>query len=175
MFGQICRKDQEALIQASYRYACALCPHAYDAEDLVHDAWIKVSARYGPLPDKALLFRAIRNRYIDRYRHAQRVRQVEFDERDSALYDVADVIDTDLDIDASQLMQALGKLRDKEREALFLAVIEGYTAEEISRLTDSPRSTALSLVHRAKIKLRTWLAEEGVGLGAPSPVKRAGS
>jgi RNA polymerase sigma-70 factor (ECF subfamily) len=54
----------------------------------------------------------------------------------------------------------LAGLRTPEREALYLNVVEGYTAKEIGRLTDTSRNTVLSLIHRAKEKLRAALEHE---------------
>ena len=47
----------------------------------------------------------------------------------------------------------LAKLRDIEREALFLHIVEGYSANEIATLTGRPRGTVLSLIHRSRKKL----------------------
>ena len=52
---------------------------------------------------------------------------------------------------------ALERLRPEEREALYLAAVEGYTASEIAKLTDRPRGSVLSLLHRAKARLRDVL------------------
>jgi RNA polymerase sigma-70 factor, ECF subfamily len=56
------------------------------------------------------------------------------------------------------LHEALGSLREDERETLFLAVVEGYTAEEIAQLSGRPRGTVLSMLFRAKGKLREKLS-----------------
>lgn len=56
----------------------------------------------------------------------------------------------------------LRQLRDVERETLYLSVVEGYTADEISTMTSTARGTVLSMLHRAKIKLRTWMAGENI-------------
>lgn len=50
------------------------------------------------------------------------------------------------------LEQALAQLRSIEREALFLAVVEGYTAQEIADLTQQGRGTVLSLIHGRKLR-----------------------
>jgi RNA polymerase sigma-70 factor (ECF subfamily) len=44
---------------------------------------------------------------------------------------------------------------------LYLAVVEGYTAEEIAELTSRPRGTILSLLHRTKAKLCDLLGRDG--------------
>ena len=59
------------------------------------------------------------------------------------------------------LHRALGTLRPDERETLFLAVVEGYTAQEIADMTQRPRGTILSLLHRTKEKLRNLLRRPG--------------
>jgi len=53
-------------------------------------------------------------------------------------------------------------LRETEREVLFLSVVEGYTADEIAKLTGSTRGTVLSLIHRSRLKLRNVMAEDNV-------------
>lgn len=40
---------------------------------------------------------------------------------------------------------------------LLLSAVEGYTAREIGEMLDLPRGTVLSLMHRARTKLRRWL------------------
>ena len=53
--------------------------------------------------------------------------------------------------------KALAELTPGEREMLYLFIVEGYTAREISEMTDRPRNTVLSIVHRAQKKLRARL------------------
>ena len=69
--------------------------------------------------------------------------------------------DIDEAVDAQALHRALGTLRPDERETLFLAVVEGYTAQEIADMTQRPRGTILSLLHRTKEKLRNLLRRPG--------------
>ena len=144
------------LLNAGYRYAQALSGSAADAQDLVHDAWLRTIDKHGPTPDKALLFRVVRNLHIDRFRHRTRFPSETLDESQRA--DSAPAPDgSTVDYHDRVLSAGLAELREIEREALFLAVIEGYTAEEIAALTHSSRGTVLSLIHRSKSKLRRWL------------------
>lgn len=62
----------------------------------------------------------------------------------------------------------LAGLKTAERETLFLNCVEGYTADEIARHTGQPRGTVLSLLSRAKRKLRR-IATEDVSQGEPNP------
>lgn len=161
MLSRKTRESINSLIESGYRYACALQPDAGEARGLVHEAWIRVSQNHGARPDKALLYKAIRNLYIDQYRRGQKVRFTAFD--DNGLEAAEHMGDIDVaELPDAQLQRALLQLRDKEREVLFLSVVEGYTAEEISTLTDSPRGSVLSLVHRARLKLRTAMVTSNV-------------
>lgn len=140
-----------SLLGRAYHYALSLSAHESTAEDLVQEAWLRVVEHYGPEISKPVLFRTIRNLYIDRWRHESRFPTESFDESKSAADGIArDTQDPALDA-------ALRTLGDVERETLFLAVIEGYTAAEIAALTNSPRGSVLSRLHRAKRKLAQLL------------------
>ncbi len=149
----------EDLLQSAYRYAHALCGHAEMAEDLVHEGWLKVVAKHGPKPDKALLFRVVRNLFIDDIRHKTRFPSDSFDEQlmlDATGFDPSHHASYDL-----VLAQGLAELRRVDREVLFLWVFEGYTAAEIAELMDQSRGTVLSQIHRAKGKLKKYLDQHG--------------
>jgi len=147
----------ESLLHSAYRYANALCAHAEMAEDLVHEGWLKVVKKHGTIPDKALLFRVIRNLFIDDVRHRTRFPSDSFEESlvaDQMAMDPAHYVSED-----RTLSHGLAELRSIEREVLFLWVFEGHTAAEISTLTNQSRGTVLSQIHRAKAKLKKYLAK----------------
>ena len=159
--------NDKDLLQAGYRYALSLRTGADDADDLVQEAWYRLHRHGGRAGSKAHLFTVIRNIYVDRWR---RDRLIVFEPLD----DVDEVADSRTAIDdgrydALRLARLLDSLRAAEREALFLNVVEGYTAQEISDFTGRPRGTVLSLIHRAKRKLRQGLAADPV---EPSPAAR---
>src|ERR1700744_6223142 len=70
--------DAERL-QKGYRYALALAHNPADAEDLVHEAWLNLSRRYGRVETNAVLFTAVRNLFVDQCR---RKKIVQFDSLD---------------------------------------------------------------------------------------------
>lgn len=151
----------ESLIQAGYRYACALQQDPGEAQGLVHEAWLRASQSQNGTPDKALLFRCVRNIHIDQYRRSQKVRFSHVDDLGRSVADQTGAIDV-VEIPDAQLQRALDQLRDTEREALYLSVVEGYTAAEISSLIGSTRGTVLSLIHRARQKLKQLMEEDNV-------------
>ncbi|PKM28949.1 MAG: RNA polymerase subunit sigma-70 [Gammaproteobacteria bacterium HGW-Gammaproteobacteria-11] len=145
----------EQLLQAGYRYALALRGRPDDARDLVHEAWLRLNGQWLPILTKARLFRTIRNLFIDQYRRDQ-LMVMEPLELHSDLY-LAHEVALDREIHALELTACLGQLRAPEREALFLNSVEGYTVSEIAQMTGRPRGTVLSLIHRAKEKMRALL------------------
>lgn len=142
---------------AGYRYAFALAANKQDAEDLLHDAWLRLVARYGNSPDKPLLFRTIKNIFVDGIRHSRVVadyvqRERQYSEPQHAEFEQL--------VMAELLDHHLVKLKPNEREILFLSVVEGYTADEIGVMTGQVRGTILSLLSRTKKKLRESMNRE---------------
>jgi len=157
----------DGLLNAGFRYAFALCHDPFEAEDLVQDACASVLAIGGPW-QKAYVFTAIRNHFIDRYRRRQRVLFLPLEGEQSNGSDPINEIeggDWEMPdfIAAESLHRALGELRPEERETIFLAVVEEFTAQEIADMTDRPRGTILSLLHRTRKKLRAILEREEAG------------
>lgn len=137
-------------VQAAYRYALSLTHHHYDAEDLVQQAWLKCQRRYGGVRTRALLYTTIRNLFYDQCRRKDLVVFEGIDSHEpigeAPAHRTAPMAVEDLDL-------LLANLRVKEREALYLHAVEGWTAKEIASKTRQPRNTVLSLIHRAKQKL----------------------
>lgn len=122
-----------------------------DAEDLIQHACCKVLRAKGSLVGKDYLFTTIRTLFIDGRRRKSES-QIP-DDLEASLIDCSQphVIQIDRRFEIEDL---LGSLRTEEREALFLNCVEGYSASEISKLTGQPRGTVLSLLARAKQRLR---------------------
>ncbi len=156
--------DERDLLQAGFRYALSLRAGYQDAEDLVQEAWYRLHRHDGKVASKSLLFTAVRNIHIDRYR---RDRLVVFESLD----EIGEVVDEGVDIlearlAARDLVAPLAMLRPEEREALFLMVVEGHTAQQVADFTGRSRGTVLSLIHRAKQKLRGALTADQSGEAA---------
>ena len=148
------------LLQAVYRYALSLSANHADAEDLVQEGWLRSRERYGVGVDRRIVFRTVRNLYIDGWRRARRFPTDEFDTgiaSDNQLADNDSSRDPVRNCGEGALGRHLAELRDIEREVLLLSVVEGYSASEIAVLLNRSRGTVLSLVHRAKAKLQQAL------------------
>lgn len=148
------------LLDRGYRYALSLAHDAAEAEDLLQDACLSILGA-GAKWERSYLFATIRNRFIDRYRRNRKILFLSLEAEDGVSEDVKDENWDSADVLLNgQLDRALASLRAEERETLFLAVVEGYTAEEIAELTSRPRGTILSLLHRTKAKLRDVLGKD---------------
>lgn len=149
----------QELVHTGFRYAVSLTNDSHWADDLVQQACLKVIQSRGHLVGKSYLFTAIRNLFYDDLRSSQRKRTGESDistiqdESISQTEDVANRID---------LEYLLGKLKSAEREALYLNCVEEMTAAEISQLTGQSRGTVLSMISRAKEKLRQKYASQNL-------------
>jgi RNA polymerase sigma-70 factor, ECF subfamily len=128
--------------------------HDHDqAQDLAQQAWLRLQSRHGTAFELPQLLATIRNLAIDHHRHHQRWQMVSLDSLDE-IAPVGAVGDLALRLDRLDLDRLLAQLHFREREALFLNSVMGYTAQQIADLTHQPRSTVLSLLARAKQRLR---------------------
>ena len=150
--------NERDLLQAGFRYALSLRPARHDAENLVQEAWYRLHRRFGRVAGKSLLFTAIRNIHLDRTRRDRLVLFEPLDDLRSAPGENPDIAERVLA--ARDLEAPPAALRTEEREALFLDIVEGYTAAEVAGLTGRSRGTVLSLVHRAREKLRRALSAD---------------
>jgi RNA polymerase sigma-70 factor (ECF subfamily) len=150
----------EELLQRGYRYALALTHDPSAAEDVLQDAWVSVLGA-GSVRSPGVLFRAIRTRFIDRYRRSRLVVMSSLDQED-APESWTPTVDFDLDalLAGDVLQRALATLRSEEREALYLWAVEGYTAVQIGELSDRSAGAVRVLLWRIRGKLRALIEKE---------------
>lgn len=152
------------LLQNGYRFALSLTHSPHDAEDLVQQSWLKLARAYGEVSSKSVLFRTIRNLLTDQYRRGKVVvfeplakEESDVESNSPHLAQDSDYTEPGVDGDLDSL---LAHLNHKEREVLYLNCVESYTASEIAELINSNRNTVLSLLARAKKKLRELAARD---------------
>jgi len=165
--------DLEMLLQSGFRYACSLTHEPAEAEDLVQEAWLKLTTHKQSDWNKPLFITTLRNLFIDRYRRNKLVIMEPLDEAHSESASESATTDElfhanlherdseqEIAMDIQILENSLSELRVEEREAIYLHLVEGYTAAEIGVLTERSRNTVLSLIHRGRKKLAVAMGSE---------------
>ena len=153
--------DFGGLAQRGYRFALSLTHDSALADDLVQDVWLSVLTTGGPWKINYLIA-SIRNRYIDQYRRRKRITFESLDDERPEEIDEPAEGDDELCFDVSReaFYEALGVLTAEERGALYLAGVEDYSVQQIADLFGRPRGTMLSMMHRARQKVRQSIASE---------------
>lgn len=151
------KMEERDLINAGFRYALSLVHAEPDAEDLVQESWLRLYKKRGRRINKSLLFRTIRNLFIDQYRRGKLALFEQFDEEE----EYPELHSLSSEVTMKDLELALAGLRPEEREAIFLNSVEGYTVDEIADSTQRSRGTVLSLIHRGKQKMARVLNPMG--------------
>lgn len=175
---QVFEKEFLPLANDLYNFAYRLTLNTADAEDLVQEAFMKAfrfidSYEVGTNP-KAWLFRILKNAFINKYRKdSKRPPSIDFDEvykgqnDDRSPYSTYDDLSEEMfgQMMGDELTMAINSLSVDFRTVILLCDIEGFTYEEISKITDIPIGTVRSRLFRArntlKEKLRTYAESLG--------------
>lgn len=142
----------EDLLQRGFRFALALTHDEDRASDLLQDAWLAMLRRGAPR-HVGYLFQTLRNRFLDQQRRRRLVAIEPLDDLPEHADELSFLDEASLFPEVGTVSQALEDLRPLEREALFLAAVEGHTVREIAELTSQPLGTVSSLIQRARRKV----------------------
>jgi len=140
-----------------------------DAEDVVHDAWIRAVERLDSFEWRSALRSWLCGFVVHRWREIRRARGREAGVADPAAggspYEPS-ASDARLNATADRvdLERAVRRLADGYREVLVLHDIHGFNHEEIGALLGIEAGTSKSQLSRARHRLRQSLNESG---GAP--------
>ena len=165
-----------------YRHAFRMSHNHADAEDLVQETVMRAYAHFDSFRSgtklNAWLLRILTNAYINGYRQKRRqpvqcstehltdqcLTDAYARSAVSALRSAEDhALDLLPDNDIKAAMQALPA---QFREVVYYADVEGFRYKEIAALTNAPRGTVMSRLHRGRQQLRTML---GGGEGQVGP------
>lgn len=155
-FSRLYEKCHEPFL----RYCSALSFGRMDVEDLVQDVLLSAYKNFAKLddPDKLLhyLIRAARNRAISLRRWKARSPGV-IDEQARRL--VAGGTSPEMAMDVQLLYRALDKLPTKQREAIILFEISGFSMREIAAIQGSSEAAAKMKVSRGRKALKKLLSD----------------
>jgi len=145
---------------AALLYVLSLCRDRALAEEIVHDAFVKA---YLSLPDDApsfpfWLMKVCRNLWYD---HARRLKFLSSEsppEQIDPATPEALLLQTE---DAAALWRGIDRLDGADRELLVLHYFAARPLNELAALLGLSAAAARQRLHRARIKLRRILEEDG--------------
>jgi RNA polymerase sigma-70 factor (ECF subfamily) len=156
-FGELVRR----YAAAARRVARAVLGNLEDAEDAAQDGFLSALrhvGRYDPnRPFGPWLLRIVTNAATDRLRR-RRVRAADAIPPTLATRDPGPDRETDRSALHAALRQGLATLPERQRVAVVLFDVEGYTHAEIAEVLGIPVGTVRSHVFHARRALRTALA-----------------
>ncbi len=144
-----------------YGFAMSILRNKHDAEDVMHDAFIKIyssAVTYKPSgKPMAWILTIVRNLCLNRIRAGKVCEELsEYDDLAGASHDSNDVIDRMV------LETAMKVLDAEERQIVILHSMTGFKHREIAEILDLPTGTVLSRYNRALKKMRKELESKEV-------------
>ena len=151
-FIEIINIEQERL----RRFLLALCCGNRDeADDIAQNVLLKAYLSISKYEGTTWLYRIAYNLFIDTNRCRRTLQSLETLEKhvDATFY-------ADRDFRYQPLYMALEKLPPKERTAILLFYLKGYSIKEIADIVDATEDAVKKQLSRGRVKLKNLLKDE---------------
>ena len=159
--GSAFRELYQQTADIVYGFALSILKNKHDAEDVMHDAYIKTytsAVSYKPSGNPmAWILTIVRNLCYNKIR-AGKVCEDLSQYEDFA---VGAASESDAVLDKVVLETAMRILDAEERQIVILHAMTGFKHREIAQILDLPTGTVLSKYNRALKKMRTELERKG--------------
>ena len=139
-----------------YRLACSILGRSDEAQDMMQDVAERVLRKQGSLQEveniDAFLTRSVRNACIDRLRRRK--------DTTPKIPEVPDEKSPEGWSDRQLVHKALARLPEKQRLAVHLKDIEGYSGKEIARILETDEANVRTILSRGRRALREIIEKE---------------
>ena len=143
-----------------YRLACSILGRSDEAQDMMQDVAERVLRKQDGLQEveniDAFLTRSVRNACIDRLRRRK--------DTTPKIPEVPDEKSPEGWSDRQLVHKALARLPEKQRLAVHLKDIEGYSGKEIARILETDEANVRTILSRGRRALREIIEKE-IGYG----------
>ena len=143
-----------------FRLACSILGRSDEAQDMMQDVAERILRRQESLEDvrniDSFLARAVRNACIDRIRRRK--------ETTPKIPDIPDEKTPDRWNDRQMVHKALSKLPERQRLAVHLKDIEGYSNKELADILETDETNVRTILSRGRKALREIIEKE-IGYG----------
>ena len=143
-----------------FRLACSILGRSDEAQDMMQDVAERILRRQESLEDvrniDSFLAKAVRNACIDRIRRRK--------ETTPKIPDMPDEKNPDRWNDRQMVHRALSKLPERQRLAVHLKDIEGYSNKELADILETDETNVRTILSRGRKALREIIEKE-IGYG----------
>jgi RNA polymerase sigma-70 factor (ECF subfamily) len=143
-----------------FRLACSILGRSDEAQDMMQDVAERILRREGSLDEvgniAAFITRSVRNACIDRLRRRK--------ETTPKIPEVPDEKSPDRWSDRQLVHRAMARLPERQRLAIHLKDIEGYSGKEIADILETDEANVRTILSRGRRALREIIEKE-IGYG----------
>lgn len=143
-----------------FRLACSILGRSDEAQDMMQDVAERILRRQESLEDvrniDSFLAKAVRNACIDRIRRRK--------DTTPKIPDIPDEKNPDRWNDRQMVHKALAELPERQRLAVHLKDIEGYSHKELADILETDETNVRTILSRGRKALREIIEKE-IGYG----------